>query len=225
VIPPDQRAGLKRLAGLDDAQLAQLEEKLRSTPVRIDRDEFVKGIGQVEGVPEPHLHQVLDALMYLSVFLATPPPDMMLGSIVSDIVDSLRQSGFDDSTELERLRIALSRLLALDAIISRAKALDLQVDQARAFQTARILTDVRPVFSSGESMRIVGLLVVHTLKLEYFEESESKEFFLALDEYDLGTLKKALLRAELKGEAIKSQLVDALGVTDFGTVGGRKDEG
>ena len=218
-VPTEHRNALIRLADFDERQFSDLLTRLKSTKPTIDRDEFVRNVVGVPGIPDLDIQGALDGLMYLSAFMP-PPADTSIESMVSDIVDALQSDGLDPEKSAS-FRTRLQLLLALDTVALRAKALELQVDHARALQSARILTDVRPVFAIDEPLRISGLLVVHTLKIGYFQDQEYRELFIALDATDITTLREALIRAELKGEAIRSQLVTALGLTDFGTL----DEG
>jgi len=95
----------------------------------------------------------------------------------------------------------LTALLAVESFdIVALKAKGLQEESERTFCEARILTDIRPVFGNKVEDAPTAAIVVHTLKLVYHEMSGHKEFFLALDEDDIASLKKTLERAEAKEE-------------------------
>jgi len=54
-----------------------------------------------------------------------------------------------------------------------------------------------------------GALIVHTLKLEYKQGNEEKDFYIALDTNDVKKLREQLDRAEQKAESIKLMLNQA----------------
>jgi predicted RNA-binding protein YlqC (UPF0109 family) len=99
----------------------------------------------------------------------------------------------------------MSKLLSLSTLGVASKIEQLREDFAKTFHAAKILTDIRPVFAKPEE-RPVGAAVTHTLKIEYHEEGEHKEFYVALDAEDLEKLKAVLQRAGAKASSLKSLL-------------------
>lgn len=83
-----------------------------------------------------------------------------------------------------------------------AKAFDVQHEYEKLFASARILSDLRPVFDQTGNEPI-GTIAVHNLKLTYFEGGEYKHIFIALDKSDLAVLRKALDRAESKSAGME----------------------
>jgi hypothetical protein len=84
------------------------------------------------------------------------------------------------------------------------------IEQPRFMRRARILTDIRPVFGATDDPPIAAV-VVHTLRLSFFEDNESKEFFISLDAEDLRTLRDQLDRASSKAESLK-EVIDKTGI-------------
>jgi hypothetical protein len=84
-----------------------------------------------------------------------------------------------------------------------ARASDVQHEYEHLFQSARILSDVRPLFNqSGTEME--GAMVVHNLKITYFQAGEYMEVFISLDNADLSSLRKVVERAEVKTMALEA---------------------
>ena len=52
----------------------------------------------------------------------------------------------------------------------------------------------------------VATLITHTLKLAYYQDDESKDFYLALDEDDITELEEVLSRAKTKAATLTKQL-------------------
>lgn len=211
-IPPEEHLGIIRLAELNDEQVESLARTLSSAPVLISRDALLEKIPQVEGIPLPVQRSIVSALIYLNGYLATEEYD--LPDFVRDVCSSIDVYGHKAS-ELNAISSALLKLLSVESLQLRAKAVDLELDHARLFQSARILTDVRPVFGLEDASKVEGGLVSHTLKITYFEGEETKEFFVALDEYDLGQLEDALQRAFQKSKVLRGLMKDQLNIKDF----------
>src|SRR5262249_11812011 len=101
----------------------------------------------------------------------------------------------------------LTKILECEESIGiTAKALSVMLDHARVFGNARILTDFRPVFRSNPNKPPAAAVIVHTLKIEYREDHEMKEFFVALDSLDIARLEELIKRAKLKEVALNKSL-------------------
>jgi hypothetical protein len=152
--------------------------------------------------------------LYLHAFLSGS--EASTTQFVTDVCDSLAASKVD-ADALNRLREILPAFMDLEGLRLQAKAVDLQVDHAHTFQSAKIITELRPVFDMSTAEHIAGALISHTLKVNYFSSGNSEEIFIALDDVDLTELKKAIVKAEVKGRVLRERVVTKLGLSDFGT--------
>jgi hypothetical protein len=85
------------------------------------------------------------------------------------------------------------------------KAMGVMVDQERTFYSARILTDVRPVFDEkGET--VDAAVIVHNLRIHYGQDSEHKDFYVSLDTSDIADIREALDRADAKAKSLEGIL-------------------
>lgn len=212
-IPQDEQTGLVRLATLTNDQIDQLRTALAAAPVLLNREEFLKAIPPVEGIVFDDQEKIVWALTYLNSYLVTGSADIT--QFVADVRESLGAGVTGDVAE--KVAAVLPGFLEIDSLRLRAKAVDLQVDHARGFQGARIVTDIRPVFSPSATTEVKGALIFHTLKIEYFQDADTREFFIALDERDLVNLQEALSRAQEKARTLRGLLVDKLEIKDFGS--------
>ena len=213
-IPSDEFKGLVLLASLGTDEVAALESALRSTPVVIDRQAFGERIPSVSGVESVDVQSIVGALMYLHGFLAISDIDE------SEFVDAVCSSVEDGGAEkpvVEKLAGSLPRFLSIESLRLRAKVVDLQVDHARPLQSARVITDARPIFSIREDSpnAIEGILVFHTLKLRYFQDEGIREVYITLDDRDVWNLGAVLERAEAKAAALRVLIKDKCGLQDF----------
>lgn len=83
-----------------------------------------------------------------------------------------------------------------------SKAMELSYDYANLFQGAKILTDIRPIFSGQvEDLEIDGAVVSYTLRLHYDNRDGDHSLSITLDESDVIALAEQCDRALLKADA------------------------
>src|ERR1019366_7687810 len=66
-------------------------------------------------------------------------------------------------------RARLASLLSVESMTLSARAAEIQHDYDKVFASASIISDIRSVFAIS-SVEPVGAMIVHNLKLTYFEE-------------------------------------------------------
>jgi hypothetical protein len=104
--------------------------------------------------------------------------------------------------------------LDLDSVTTTGRALDLLTEHEHVFHSARVLTDIRPVFGDDPAESPNGALVVESLKLEYFDEGATCSIYLALSHGDLRSLRDTIDRALGKSETIQG-LLGQIGLPHF----------
>lgn len=111
---------------------------------------------------------------------------------------------FDNPESVEKFTSRLIKLLSLEQLYFASKSEYLITEHGKVFIQARILTDIRPVFSP-KMEEPKAAVIVHTLHIHYTgaEEQEHKGIFIALDSNDLKLLKETLNRAETKEISLK----------------------
>jgi hypothetical protein len=111
------------------------------------------------------------------------------------------------SPEASALRERLIMLLSIEKTVGIiAKAGELLYTYPIVYQSARILTDVRPVFSSEKEPTPIASVISHTLVVDTSEgdtEGRAKRIFIALDSEDLTDLKRVIERASQKEAALR----------------------
>ena len=101
------------------------------------------------------------------------------------------------------IREPFKDLLSLDNVKIVAKALDLHYDYANLFQSARVVTDIRPLFDD-DGTKIKAAVVSFTLRLYFDNREGDHSLSLALDEADVQELMKQCERALVKAKTAKS---------------------
>jgi hypothetical protein len=116
--------------------------------------------------------------------------------------NELKLSQADEQLLRERL---IKVFVGRRGLCSTLKAMGVMVDQERTFYSARILTDVRPVFDEkGET--VDAAVIVHNLRIHYGQDSEHKDFYVSLDTSDIADIREALDRADAKAKSLEGIL-------------------
>lgn len=111
----------------------------------------------------------------------------------------------DQEGGVEALKGDLTNLLADgNPFLVSTKALDVVSEQERSLCRARIITDVRPVFSDDAGKPPQAFVAVHALRMSYHSSDELHEFFVTMTVEDLSELRILIDRAITKDATLKA---------------------
>lgn len=122
-----------------------------------------------------------------------------------------------DWRQLEPL---LEELFSVGAVETASKAVDLAYEYANLFHTARVVTDIRPVFDE-EANRVTAAVISQTLRLYFSSEDGDHSLSVALDQQDLERLRDSCERAIRKARTAQN-LIAACQLPS--TIAGEPDE-
>ncbi len=109
-------------------------------------------------------------------------------------------------TAIVLLKERLTKLLeAPRALTITPKANDLLTEHQHFFYSARLFSDVRPVFSA-DAKTIDAAVVMHNLVIHYGDSENHDDFHVALDDSDIQSLKELLERAEEKSVTLQKMM-------------------
>lgn len=200
-VPDIFKPALNRIASMSDAELQQVREALANLKPHLKPEVIVKTVADQGGVAD--LGEIVQTLTSLSITRLRV--DVPLDKFVHDVSRS-----FQPKTEKSAIEERLKSLLSIEALVLSARAFDVQHEYEKVFRSARIITDVRPVFNAAGT-EATGAMIVHNLNVAYFENNEFKEIIFALDDADVIALKKILERAEVKTNTLE-KLIGKAGV-------------
>ncbi len=115
-----------------------------------------------------------------------------------------------EPAQLDRWRqveSAFKKLLTAPAVRLVSTTLDLLYEHENLLQSARVVTDIRPVFSEDASY-IEGSVVSHTLRLRYDSTEGDHSISVAMDEADIRELKRQCERALVKAQTARTLMVE-----------------
>jgi hypothetical protein len=207
-IPDRYKPGIKILAALAAPQYAEFLAAVKRAPntFATTREFEVWLTPEVPSISPTDVSKLIYSIT--SLYKLPTRYNVTASKLASDVQEGAC-SGIANFQTAEGSDFAqrLTELLAVGSFdIVAIKAQELQSEYERTFCEARILTDIRPVFGNKAEDSPTATIVVHTLKLAFHEMSGHKEFFVALDEDDIASLKKTLERAEVKAKNLKALL-------------------
>jgi hypothetical protein len=208
-IPKENEVGLKKLAALDDESVRELASTLREvSPVLSPTELSSKVASEVDTIPRRDIDDIVGVL--LPLYLVREAREASTPEIAEDVCQFMDQSDDNElrlsSNDRARFKTYLVELLDVETVRLGSKALEMLFENQRSFLSARIVTEVRPIFGSHPEDTPAGALIVHMLKITYREEGQNKEFFVALDTTDVDKLGNVLDRADKKAESLKAFL-------------------
>lgn len=204
-IPDRYQPGIRAILALDDATVDRLVQALGTASHIASLSDVSSSIlSDIPGLPASDLDAILStlrALYSLRSRMELSPDD--LADAISQAIPREGLEGYEtppSGTECTKNR--LGKLLGVEPLGIAIKSQELSVDHERRFCSARILTDIRPVFGASPSERPVHAIVTHMLKIDYHEGDALKEIFVALGKEDIEDLRRTLDRAEMKAESL-----------------------
>ncbi len=133
------------------------------------------------------------------------------GFEADEIVNALRTAISVSATPIpswdDEFSDLLTRLITTSSVRAVSKAATLAYEHMHLFRSARLVTDVRPVFDE-DAVDIDGAIISHDLRLEYFGRSGSSSLSVTLDTPDLLQLFHQCKRALTKANLTKQILVE-----------------
>jgi hypothetical protein len=200
-VPEEHGEPLEALGKLSDEAFERLVQSLRSEPPALDADELAARIR--DAVPElaQHADDVVEVILIVDLLRESR------GASPEEMAEWLRDAQGMPGTAEDRSILArrLAQSLSAPAILVTAKAVDLLLANERNFNSARIVTELRPVFGEDVSKEPAAAVLVHRLELDYFRASGRRDtFHVGLDEGDLEILGAAVARAQAKAKTMIS---------------------
>ena len=205
-IPAQFRSSLQALADLPDEVADQLTEAFKNASAKIDPSRFADEIFRRTSnshLTNETISELIEALFALSSLRYAQ--GLKVEELIADVTKGILSDGGATKESQQLFRSRLTILLSSEALILSSRGTTLQRDHQRTLMECLVLTDMRPIFSeSGEEVK--AGMIIHTLKLVYFEGPDLKEFFVALDDADVEKLKAGAMRAQTKSKALRAML-------------------
>lgn len=214
-IPKPAREGLHKLASLSDEQFRDLCKALESIPLEIRHHSI---FAEREVAPASISPSDMETIKtgFFPVLMAASSVPVPVSEYISDVVEAVEEEDgpLPDSSLLED---RLNQILTVPSTELVAKAYDVITEHGCTYASARILSDIRPVFGENVEEQPKAVVIVHMLNINYSESGDKKTFVVALDNKDIDDLSKLLERAKKKIDSLKL-VIASTGITHIDVV-------
>jgi hypothetical protein len=200
IIPRRHQEALERLARLKEDDFAAILKIVGEPVTTFRRGELVSGI--VDAIAT---FDAGDAQLLLASVLNAQTTRQRQGWSPVEAAEAIADASDLDTDDLgKRLVQRLVAIFDLPSLFQVAKAIDLLTEHEHVFHDARIVTDIRPIFSDERPQEPIAAMIMQQIKIEYHDEGGIRAVFLALDASDLLKLREIIDRAQEKHETLRS---------------------
>jgi hypothetical protein len=144
-----------------------------------------------------------------SLYLTRPVTQPIEKFVDQDVFPALeRAEAFaPENADAQRQKLRRFLIAALSnerTLGTAAKAGDVLTQHERIFETARIVTDLRPIFHVDVTEKPDAAVIIHTLKITQRDQFQQRaDLYFALDHNDLLLMKELIERALKKEKTLK----------------------
>ena len=196
----NELAAIRDIGSLRLSNLASRFNRLDPLPLRIAE---LRSISMDELKDRKQTDALVKTLITFNHLSREVTPEDLLKQIKLRLTDE-SDWGIEEINNWEKIEGPLFELLTSDAVTTVAKASELAYDYANLFQTAKIITDVRPIFiDRHQELEISGSVIGYTLRLYYDNRSGNHSLSIAMDDSDLRLLLEQCQRALTKSQKTK----------------------
>ncbi len=208
-IPVRHLPSLGRLAAQDSAYWAELLKAIRESDPSLSLSTSVaEKLAKAEGTSQ--VQEEISALVSMYVYYDQVRDDLPVEKFTSDFCAALIRNKVLEEEKESLFEDFLGEFLRIGGPVElSAKGLRLLYDEERLLSSARIISDMRPVFTKEVEQGFPAALIVHSLRINYSESGEDKDFFVALDARDLSDLRDIVDRALEKDRSLRTFLSEA----------------
>src|ERR1035437_5877099 len=194
MVPKALRPSLDKLRTIPDSTLQKLMSALESTPFA------VPSVQELSANDTSELKEAVLELYRVREYFDTEVPEF-----AAEIAASLQEAVSFPVAEVAAFKDRLTKILLVTPLGIASKSESLKVEYERRFCTARILTDVRPVYVGSPSSRPSAMMITHTLRITFHDDTgELREVSITMGDNDLVTLRELVDRAEEKTKSLQS---------------------
>ena len=217
LVETSDRAGLAEIANLSEDDFQALRSTLDL--IALGEKDVPSRVAEAVRLSGESSRQIVSSLMSLAAYQVL---EADISNFAGDVSKEMRTGGVNavkiPPEQVDIFQQRLASLLRNEPLRVRSKAKSLLFESPNIFQSARVMTDLRPVFGGGKDLSISGTIIKHDLKIEFFDRESYKQFFVTMDDADIRRLKLTLDRAERKAELLRS-LLERFEISDLNPEG------
>lgn len=206
-IPASHQEVLAELVTLPDDKFDRLAQALKEVPACPSEGVFADELAEKVDLEPDRLDEFTRLLGML--FRVREQLDLkgdeFLGEVERAARKTKKKSLLPPAVDWQKARTRIGVLLQAEATLGvTAKAVDLMAEHEKVYCSARVITDLRPIFSPDVTKEPTEILVVHNLRIGYHESGELCHTYFSMDASDLEDLQEMLERAVKKAKTLTS---------------------
>ena len=186
-VPEQYANGLEHILTLSPETGKKIAEELEKAQTTDTRELMEHVVLVAPEVSIRHAREFVNTLR--SLYVARTSMELNVDSFVREIIRAARQEApnvtFATAEAEQAASLMLRDLLSVRPLSILSKARGLHTDHENVYCSARIMTDLRPVFDTDVSEDPVGFAMAHVLKLGYHHNGKHTELYVAMDKTDL----------------------------------------
>ena len=217
-IPEHAHPAIVTLLKLSDEQFETFSKALSVARPGVFALWIAKPIAEELDVDLRQLESLVDTLFTLNGLLPVwaVSADVFGPAVAAGAVEQHLGGLTELGPDSEKLGLRLASLIAVPTIEVSAKARDLWRANRETLMTARVITDLRPVFSDADGLKPAAGIITHSFVMRVMtsggisEQSGSEAVHqISLDLDDLRQLKDQIQRALTKESSLREWMKDA----------------
>lgn len=202
-LPDDVLAGLAMLRDLGPGRLEELNAAFRNMEGQALTPRQLAAAAERVRIPAKEALSLVRVV--LSLYGLRRRRSLPITEVLEGLQAAIVRSGWTDEeiSKWQSVGKKVESLLEIAPLATVSKALELGYEYPNLYQSARILTDIRPVFDqTGEVVK--ASIVSYALEIDYDNTEGNHSISIAIDAKDLDELAHACERAKAKGQAAKA---------------------
>lgn len=202
-IPKRYVEGFKKIALSEPKAFAALEEGISLSSLVSSIPKLIENIVKLNN--NLNLDEIRDIFLSVGSLVPFLDNETSVDKLVTELSTIAVETSLIDKEQKKEFAKKIASLLNYPQIYYAAKASDVSTEYANVFIQAKIVTDLRPVFSIDVKEFPKAGMILHNLHIHYVSdiEGDHKDIFIALDSKDIKVLKELLMRAEDKEKTFK----------------------
>jgi len=200
-LPESLAKGLREIAVLPDETFGKLLAFLEAIPTEIKQNEIFNA-GKSDAGEGTFINEAVTSAAF-SIVMSRVGSRLSVEQFVERIIDGISPSAELEDAQRQTLRRRAAEILSVKSLDLVARAHDVLLEHSQTFSTARIVSDLRAIFSDDVSADPQGMVIVHMLNIAYRSAGRRDAFVVALDEKDVDQFLEVLQRAKDKGATLK----------------------
>lgn len=192
-IPESQRENFKFFLNLPDVVRSEFIEAIQNAPMGLSNSTLFDYIrDNVKKLSNEKIGKLLS--IYENLSDAKDDLGYNDDEFIHDLSNALKDTGDPELVPTDESLSIFKSLFNSEININTSRKIHNELlENEKNYITAKILTDIRPVFDKEQ---LIGSTIISKLKVTYSENDEEKNVFFSLDEQDLSDLIEILKKAQ-----------------------------